>query len=81
MDYFKGKRAVITGASSGMGRALAQHLNGAGCAVWLADINADGLTAVAAELDEQHAQVHTRVMDVADKEAMFAWAGEISEHA
>ena len=81
MDYFKGKRAVITGASSGMGRALAQQLNGAGCAVWLADINADGLTAVAAQLDEQRAQVHTRVMDVADKDAMFAWAAEIGEQA
>ena len=81
MDYFKGKRAVITGASSGMGRSLAQQLNSAGCDVWLADINAYGLTAVAAELDEQRAQVHTRVMDVADKDAMFVWAAEIGEQA
>ena len=47
MKYFQGKCAVITGAGSGIGRALALHLNRAGCALYIADINADTLAQTA----------------------------------
>ncbi len=39
MSYFGGKHAVITGAGSGIGRALALQLNAQGCSLWLSDIN------------------------------------------
>ena len=43
MHYLNGKIAVITGAGSGIGRALALQLNRAGCEIHLSDISPDGL--------------------------------------
>ena len=37
--YFAGKTAAISGAGDGIGRALTQRLNAAGCHLWLSDIN------------------------------------------
>ncbi len=50
MGYFTGKSAAITGAGSGIGRALAQHLARDGCAVFLSDVDAAGLAETAASL-------------------------------
>ncbi|MGN8646459.1 SDR family oxidoreductase [Gracilibacillus sp. HCP3S3_G5_1] len=46
----KDKVAVITGAASGMGKAIAQQFAGEGAAVVLADLNADGIKNLAEEL-------------------------------
>ena len=42
-----GRTAVVTGAGSGIGRALAQRLAGHGCPVAICDANEDDLTATA----------------------------------
>ncbi|MEM1142315.1 MAG: SDR family NAD(P)-dependent oxidoreductase [Pseudomonadota bacterium] len=81
MAYFTGKRAVVTGAGSGMGRALAEQLNSTGCSVWLSDINAEHLAETAARLDDSKADVHTSTVDVADQDAVNAWAAEVSAEA
>ncbi len=78
MAYSTGRRAVITGAGSGIGRALAQQLNREGCDVYLNDINPEALAETTAGLDTSRAQVHTRNLDVADRAAMHAWADEIA---
>jgi NAD(P)-dependent dehydrogenase (short-subunit alcohol dehydrogenase family) len=55
----KGRTAYITGAASGIGRAIAEMLVSKGARVFLADINAKGVEAVAAEFnksDPQNAQ-------------------------
>ena len=43
MTYVLGKIAVITGAGSGIGRALALQLNREGCELYLSDINGESL--------------------------------------
>ncbi len=47
-----GKVAVVTGASQGLGEALAKRLNAEGCKVAVCDINYDGAKAVADQLDD-----------------------------
>jgi NADP-dependent 3-hydroxy acid dehydrogenase YdfG len=71
-----GRPVVITGAASGIGRALATRLSRLGAPVALADVDADGLKATAAAL---HGRVLTRVLDVRDAEDQLRFAGEVRE--
>jgi NADP-dependent 3-hydroxy acid dehydrogenase YdfG len=50
MKEFKDKVAMITGAASGIGRALAERCVHEGMKVVLADVDGDALTATAATL-------------------------------
>lgn len=77
MTYVQGKIAVITGAGSGIGRALALQLNREGCALYLSDINGDGLRATLDMLSRKDLQADGQVLDVADKAGMHAWAERI----
>ncbi|MCB1843943.1 MAG: SDR family NAD(P)-dependent oxidoreductase, partial [Halioglobus sp.] len=78
MAYTEGKIAVITGAGSGIGRALAQQLNAAGCRLHLSDINADALAETVVSLSRKDLRVQTRVVDVAQRADMHAWADEVA---
>jgi NAD(P)-dependent dehydrogenase (short-subunit alcohol dehydrogenase family) len=69
--------AVVTGAGSGIGRALAQRLAAAGSAVALADVDEAGLMETAASLSEKRAAATTHVVDVADEAAVRAFAGDV----
>jgi len=62
--------AVVTGAASGIGRALAVVLAGKGCDLALVDRDADGLAVTAALVANR--RVSTHVVDVADSAAMQA---------
>src|SRR5262245_50092871 len=50
MQRFNGKTAVVTGAASGMGRAIAQRLASEGAAVFGIDIDATGLAITGEEI-------------------------------
>jgi short-subunit dehydrogenase len=64
---FEGSAAAITGAASGIGRALALELAARGCDVALADLDSAGLESVAKEITAAHTRrVTIRTMDVAD---------------
>lgn len=77
---FKNKVAAITGAGSGIGRALAVALASEGCALALADVNEQGLEETAGLVAKQ-VKVTTAVVDVADKDAVFSWAEQVAnEH-
>lgn len=65
MDEFEGKVAVVTGAASGIGRALVDRFVGEGMKVVLADIEAGPLEAAADELRQRGADVFAVVADVA----------------
>jgi 2-keto-3-deoxy-L-fuconate dehydrogenase len=50
---FDGKRALVTGAGSGIGAAVARRLHAEGAEVTLADARAEGVEALAGELGER----------------------------
>jgi NAD(P)-dependent dehydrogenase (short-subunit alcohol dehydrogenase family) len=66
--------AVVTGAASGLGEALARALDARGARVALCDVDGDGLARVAAEL--RHPCVHA-VVDVADEAAVLGFAATV----
>ena len=78
MSYFEGKVAVVTGAGSGIGRALAEALNAAGCTLEIADINRDAVEATKADLSRREPGCHAERVDVADRAAMEAWAQAVA---
>jgi NADP-dependent 3-hydroxy acid dehydrogenase YdfG len=77
MYSLKDKVAVVTGAGSGIGRALARALAGKGCRLALADINDATLKETAQELP---AEVLTQRLDVADRAAVYAFADRVKQH-
>ena len=69
--------AVVTGAGSGIGRALAQQLGTAGSALAIADIDEKGLAETAASLSPQRAVLSTHVLDVSDEAAVKNFAADV----
>jgi NAD(P)-dependent dehydrogenase (short-subunit alcohol dehydrogenase family) len=73
-----GRTAVITGAASGIGRALAQRLSAHSCPVALADINEAGLKETQTLLNGPSL---LRVLDVSDAAAQRDFAAEVRDWA
>ena len=59
MSKLTGKRALVTGASRGVGRQIALGLAEHGCALWLHGRRAEGCEALARELRGRGLEVHT----------------------
>ena len=76
---FKGA-AVVTGAGSGIGRALAHGLVRRGLDAALIDVNPERLDAVAGELASNERKVTTHALDVSDREAVAALPAEVARH-
>lgn len=74
MDDFRGKVAAITGAASGIGRALALALTHEGARVALSDVDEEGLAQTARLVEAAGGACTTTRVDVADRAAVFAWA-------
>jgi NAD(P)-dependent dehydrogenase (short-subunit alcohol dehydrogenase family) len=64
---FTGKRALVTGAGSGIGEAVARTLHEEGAEVVLTDVSAEPVEAIAAELGDRASAVP---LDVRDEEAV-----------
>ena len=73
-----GRTAYVSGAASGIGRAVAQRLAAHGCPVAIVDQDEDGL-AQTAELIA--GPVLARRLDVRDRQAQMAFAAEVAEWA
>jgi NADP-dependent 3-hydroxy acid dehydrogenase YdfG len=73
-----GRTAVISGAASGIGRALALRLSKAGCPLAIVDVDVDGLEETASLLP---APALSCRLDVSDRGAQFAFAAEVAEWA
>jgi NAD(P)-dependent dehydrogenase (short-subunit alcohol dehydrogenase family) len=75
----EGRAAVITGAASGIGRALAMEAGARGMQVAIADVNADGLAETERALSERQVRVLARALDVRDAEAVEAFGADCFE--
>lgn len=78
MKSVKGKVAAITGAGSGIGRATAELLASNGCDVAISDVNEQGLAETAGKCRAHGVQVRAARVDVAKREAVYAWAEEVA---
>ncbi|MYI83653.1 MAG: SDR family NAD(P)-dependent oxidoreductase [Chloroflexi bacterium] len=74
MEDIARKVPLITGAASGMGRAYARRFSAEGMSVVLADIDADGLDRLVAELREAGRDASGVVADVMDPDSVEALA-------
>ncbi len=69
--------AIVIGGASGIGWASAQALAADGCRIVVADRDADGATARAAQLGDGHAGHYVDVTDEASVQALFEAVGPI----
>ncbi|HMV13983.1 MAG: SDR family NAD(P)-dependent oxidoreductase [Chitinophagales bacterium] len=81
MRNFRDKIAVITGAGSGIGQALAIELAKKGAILVLSDKNETGLADTKKRVETIGAQCHTYVVDVSDVKAVTAFCTKVlKEH-
>lgn len=70
MKSLKDRNAFITGAASGIGRAIAKALAAQGCHLYLVDVNDDSLCSLEQELASTRVRVWTRHCDLSDSKAI-----------
>jgi NADP-dependent 3-hydroxy acid dehydrogenase YdfG len=80
VSSFEGQVAVITGAGSGIGRALAVNLATKGARLALSDIDTDGLAETVRQTQALGANVKSDRLDVAEREAVLAYADAVIAH-
>jgi NAD(P)-dependent dehydrogenase (short-subunit alcohol dehydrogenase family) len=81
MREFGGRVAAITGAGSGIGRALANALARQGAHVALSDIDDAGLAETVTQCEGFGVKVTSEHLDVADRDAVYAWSDRVvAEH-
>ncbi len=79
MKTLKGKTVVITGAASGIGRALSLDCASRGAKLALADVDEACLQSTASEARARGADVVETQLDVADRAAIYLWAADVEK--
>src|SRR3972149_222850 len=77
MREIRGKWALVTGAASGIGRAIALRLAREGAHLFLVDIDEPGLASVVEETRQYGVQVIARRCDVAEPREVSAAVAEV----
>lgn len=73
-----GKKALVTGGSRGIGRAITEQLLAEGATVCISARGEEGLNEAVAQMAGA-GPVHGSVVDVADEEALTAWVGSAAD--
>ncbi|QDG53473.1 SDR family NAD(P)-dependent oxidoreductase [Persicimonas caeni] len=79
MEQFEDKVVAVTGAAGGIGRALAIEFARRGAHLAVSDVDEQGLKETAAMVRTYDVEAHAKTVDVADREAVYAWAEEVVE--
>lgn len=74
-----GKTIIVTGGADGMGKELVKALLKKGAKVIALDLNEINLSKLKSELKNHSSSLITHVLNVADREAVFALANELKE--
>ncbi len=77
MSEFAGRTAVVTGAGSGIGRALALGLARRGAVVAVSDVDAVGLAETTTQLAALGVRHRVDELDVTDRKAVLAYADDV----
>ncbi|KIQ17164.1 acetoin dehydrogenase [Rhodococcus sp. Leaf7] len=80
MSEFRGRVAVVTGAGSGIGRALALELAARGARLALSDVDSVGLAATVAAVTERGADVRSDHLDVSERGSVMDYADTVRQH-
>ncbi|MGF7121055.1 SDR family NAD(P)-dependent oxidoreductase [Rhodococcus sp. TAF43] len=80
MSEFAGKVCVITGAGSGIGRAVALNLAGQGAKLALSDMDPAGLAETVRQVEALGAHVKSDHLDVTQREAVLEYADAVVAH-
>ena len=68
MRGLKGKTAIVTGAASGIGKAISGRLGEEGCKVCILDLNGDGAEATAADIQVAGGTAFAYRTDITDRD-------------
>lgn len=80
MEGFAGKVAVVTGAGSGIGQALAIELARSGAKLAISDVDVEGLAITEERIKAIGTPVKTDRLNVTEREAFMLYADAVKEH-
>jgi 3-oxoacyl-[acyl-carrier protein] reductase len=72
-----GMKALVTGGTKGIGRAVAEHFAAEGCDVAICARNAEEVAQTVAALSQRGVKATGRTVDVADGLALTQWVGDV----
>ena len=75
MGRLEGKRAIVTGAGSGIGRASALRFTEEGAAVVAADLAEEGVRETVRQIEQAGGRASAAVLDAGDEESVAALVG------
>ena len=79
MERLRGKRAIVTGAGSGIGRAIALRFAEEGARVVISDVDGEAAASVASEAGGANSEILVRKTDVTDSSEVEALVGTALE--